>query len=82
MKNYQQSIRKSTIFRDYEKVKSVIEHPENKEIHMDSIYQTVWLFLKTHGRSEYYDSLYESVRSLNEKFFDERIEKLKNAIWE
>lgn len=80
MKNYQQSIRKSTILRDYEKVKSVIEHPENKEIHMNSIYQTVWIFLKTHGSSEYYDSLLASVRSLKEKFFDERIENLKNKI--
>ena len=80
MKNYQPSIHKATLFRDYEKVKSVIDHPENKDIHMNAIFRTVSAFLRFHGNSDYYNDLYKRILELEEKFFDERMFNLQNKL--
>ena len=80
MKNYQPSIHKATLFRDYEKVKSVIEHPDNKEIHTEAIFRTVSAFWRFHGSSDYYNDLYKRILELEEKFFDERMFNLQNKL--
>lgn len=78
MKNYQPSIHKATLFRDYEKVKSVIEHPENKEIHMNSIFRTISAFWRYHNNSDYYNDLHTRILILEEKFLDEKMFNLQN----
>ena len=76
MKNYPLK-RNPNLLRDYQKTKTVIEHPDNKQQHIDSLMRLCDAFYNLHGSSEYYKALYKSVWELEEKFFDERIEKLK-----
>lgn len=71
MKNYQPSTSKTTTCRDFERIKSVIEHPNNKEIHLEAMHKMIYSFWKTHKNLTYYDALYKLILTLEEKFFNE-----------
>jgi hypothetical protein len=67
--------------RDFDKVKAVINHPDNKHCHMAPIHNLIFLFSKKYGYDcyEYRNSLQNEWENVNDRLFEEKLKNRKNG---
>jgi hypothetical protein len=75
-----QHSKRTSLMRDFDKVKSAINHPDNKHHHMRYVHNLIFLFAKKHGFAcrDYRYALETEYHIVSDKLFEEKLNNKKN----